>query len=278
MIPGCVGVRSNAGLENGSLALLQFDAARRDLICVWHGPGSNESAFENNVPWLHSSRIARMGGSMSVVGWGGYLRLRLPWNTENPAQPGGVALSQRPGSTPRSEARDAEFVGTVSADVRTAADDEYVATLPSVPYPFFHRAGVVPTLSIGDRVRFFPRRGLVVTVPYNNRQVVIHRVDMAAAVRETGDYLFVDSMAPGIARRGEAYAYRLRVHSRRGGVLMNLAAAPDGATLSNDGTFRWSVPPAGPSERHTVEIQLTDGSGSARAHRFDVLVLGGSGD
>ena len=129
------------------------------------------------------------------------------------------------------------------------------------------------SLSIDKRVHFFPTANLLVNIPATRDQLVLHRLDVTAALEKAGiDYLYVASLPPAEAARGSTLSYTVVVKSRRGGVHCTLDSGPKGMTLSDDGKLQWSVPMGEPAGRQGVIITVKDASGQERLHSFNIAI------
>ena len=127
-------------------------------------------------------------------------------------------------------------------------------------------------LTIDKRVHYFPTANLLVNVSAARDQLVLHRLDLTAALEKTGiDYLFVTSLPPASATPGSTLSYAIAVQSRRGGLRYTLDSGPQGMTLSDDGKLQWSVPAGQPAGRQGVIVTITDASGQEILHAFDIV-------
>jgi len=128
-------------------------------------------------------------------------------------------------------------------------------------------------LSIDKRVHFFPTANLLVNIPATRDQLVLRRLDVAAALEKAGiDYLFVTSLPPATVSRGSTLTYTIAVKSRRGGVRCTLDNGPVGMTLSADGKLQWSVPAGEPVGRQGVIVTIKDAAGQEVLHSFNIAV------
>jgi hypothetical protein len=126
----------------------------------------------------------------------------------------------------------------------------------------------LPEPSLDRRVFALPQ--VIVTIPFTNDRIVLHRLDLEAVLEKTGiDYLFVASTPPRVAQVGAEWTYPIAVRSKRGGVKMALETAPDGMTLEG-GTLRWT--PRSDAKPPTVIVRVADASGQELYHTIQLLV------
>ncbi len=129
------------------------------------------------------------------------------------------------------------------------------------------------TMTIDKRIHFFPTANLLVNVSAARDQLILHRLDVTAALEKAGiDYLYVTSLPPTVAVPGSTLSYAIAVKSRRGGVHCTLDSGPEGMTLSDDGKLQWSVPAGEPLGRQGVIITIKDASGQEILHSFNIAI------
>ena len=134
----------------------------------------------------------------------------------------------------------------------------------------FDRSG---PLSIDKRVHFFPTANLLVNIPTMRDQLVLHRLDVNAALEKAGiDYLYVTSLPPTTASRGSTFTYTIAVKSRQGSIRYTLDSGPDGMTISDHGDLKWSVPASEPVGRQGVIVTIKDASGQEILHSFNITI------
>ena len=115
--------------------------------------------------------------------------------------------------------------------------------------------------------------GVLVTVPADNRRLVLERADVAAALDRSGiNYLFVTSRPPREVKRGAAFTYRVQVKSKKGGLRFNLDAGPEGMMVSPEGVVSWEVPARFAEKEADVILTVTDGGGQERFHTFRLRI------
>jgi hypothetical protein len=138
----------------------------------------------------------------------------------------------------------------------------------------FDELKAVSTLYWEQRVHYYPRSGLLVTLakPPNGDRLILRRIDLVALMDKAGmDYLFVNSQPP-VAKAGTPFSYRLDVRSKKGGVRVKLESGPPGMQVTPAGQITWAVP-ADFAERETdVLLTIADASGQEVFHNFKVGV------
>ncbi len=275
-VPGRLAIVQPTTSDVGTLALMCFETGL-EPISLWSDPKWLGTPFRAVQPGPAKPERSNEY-KFYVPGWGGALRMVIPTAKSYPTFshiPISLSAAERYGievDTANNET--APPMGWFSPEVQTVHDDHPVARLQRAPYPLLGRHHPPNRVPEAAPFHFLPAIDLLVVVPYTNREVLLHRAHLADAIEQRGSDLFVLSVPADIARRGTTYSYPLQVYSRHGGVQMRLAAAPPGATLSEHGVLSWQVPDTGPHQHHHVEIQLTDRSGTSRAHQFDLLVPG----
>ena len=129
------------------------------------------------------------------------------------------------------------------------------------------------TMTIDKRLHFFPTANLLVNVSAARDQLILHRLDLTAALEKAGiDYLYVTSLPPTLAAPGSTLSYAIAVKSRRGGVHCTLDSGPEGMTLSDDGKLQWNMPAGEPLGRQGVIITIKDASGQEILHSFNIAI------
>jgi hypothetical protein len=121
-----------------------------------------------------------------------------------------------------------------------------------------------------DNVFLIPGAGLVVVLPREPDRLVLHRVDLDAALAKTdAPYLFVNSRPPA-AVPGRRFEYAVDARSKAGGVKFKLDGGPDGMELTAEGLLTWDVP-AGLAETVSVSVVVTDAAGRSVTHAFELV-------
>ncbi|WP_417388105.1 hypothetical protein [Gimesia sp.] len=112
------------------------------------------------------------------------------------------------------------------------------------------------------RLRFVPDAHVISFLPESRDEIILHRFDVDAALKETGtDYLFVTSFPTRDAERGDTYQYRVRFKSNTKPVKYKVMNAPVGMTVSPEGLIHWDVPANSTSDKERVYLVLESPSG-----------------
>jgi hypothetical protein len=165
--------------------------------------------------------------------------------------------------------------GTGSLAFRLPFDDRALARLEDVEGIWFNRgaSGSSPDLTFDKRIIYIPEAQLLITVPMTDDRLVLRRFDLDETLEKSGlDYLFVTSVPPGIAGRGEEYRYTLSVKAKKPGVKVRLDAGPPGMKVSEAGELTWAVPADFKSAEAEVSLTVSDSTGQEVPHAFKVAV------
>ncbi|MEX0867112.1 MAG: hypothetical protein WD030_07120 [Pirellulales bacterium] len=122
------------------------------------------------------------------------------------------------------------------------------------------------------RVQLVPKENLLVTMPSDNRTIVIRPFNLRKQLRRSiDDYVYVRSIPPLAVTKGEAFQYRVRVQSSTKSNRITLQDGPESAKLT-DGTLEWNVPAefAEPWARFLIAVSNADGK--EVFHSFEVAV------
>jgi hypothetical protein len=131
--------------------------------------------------------------------------------------------------------------------------------------------------ALQSRMRYFPDRGLLVTLPGNDRQIRVLVADVKSHfAAHDADYLFVISLPPVTAVVGKPYSYQLETLTNAKKVTFNLESGPDGMTVDARGQVQWTPKsrPAG-SVEHIVLAARSD-NGREAFQSFEVSIERGS--
>ncbi|MEM7560844.1 MAG: DUF1559 domain-containing protein, partial [Planctomycetota bacterium] len=145
-----------------------------------------------------------------------------------------------------------------------------VRTLAELPYP--------PLIAPGNRARkldemvfFNPAAKVVVLTPPSKSYLMLKRFDLDAILKASGeDYLYVHSDSSRSAEPGGSIKHKIDVRSSRGGVSLELLAAPEGATLSDEGQLSWTIPAGFAESSARVTIAIKDDSEKELLRQFTV--------
>jgi len=126
-------------------------------------------------------------------------------------------------------------------------------------------------LAVDKRFHFIPGAQLIVAIPKANDRLLLRRFDILRTMKEGDiDYLFVASSPVTSASPGGAYAYPIRVESKRGDVKFILESAPEGMKISPSGDISWQA--GATAGESAVIVRITDASGQELFHSFKISV------
>jgi len=112
------------------------------------------------------------------------------------------------------------------------------------------------------RLRYVPDAHVISFLPESRDEIILHRFDVDAALKETGtDYLFVTSFPTRNVERGDTYQYRVRFKANTKPVKYKVMNAPAGMTVSPEGLIHWDVPANSTSDKERVYLVLESPSG-----------------
>ncbi len=121
------------------------------------------------------------------------------------------------------------------------------------------------------RVHLIPEAQVLATLRKDRRHLVLRRVDVLAALRDSAQpRLLVLSAPPRKVRPGETWRYGVRVHSCSPEVSYILDSAPPGMSVSREGLITWRVPADAPAGPTSVILRIHDGSGEELYHAFTI--------
>jgi hypothetical protein len=129
------------------------------------------------------------------------------------------------------------------------------------------------TINHDRRIHFIPDARLVIGIPTTNDRLVLYRFDPEQALEKSGiDYLLVTSQPPLTASKGRAYAYTLRIKSKKGGVKCKLESGPAGMKVTPDGKLTWEVPRDFADAEVAVILTVSDATGQEIFHNFTLTL------
>jgi len=141
-----------------------------------------------------------------------------------------------------------------------------------------HRFGPnrnAPNLPLDKRIHFWPAYYLTATLTGTLDQLVLRRTDLGQEFAKTTDpFLFVSSVPPRRAVKGQPFTYQLEVAARRGGVRTIVESGPPGMTVSGKGLVQWPVPADFAEAEVNVILVVKDAGGQEIFHTFRVRVEG----
>ena len=128
-------------------------------------------------------------------------------------------------------------------------------------------------------VRFhnLPWANLLITLPPGNREIVLRNFDLMATLHQTGlEYLFIDSIPPCEATRGQSLSYQIQAKSRAVGLKYKLEAGPETMTVSPDGLVTWNVPTNFGQDDTQAIVSVRNEAGKEVLHSFRLKIVEGA--
>lgn len=123
------------------------------------------------------------------------------------------------------------------------------------------------------RIWFIPEAKALITIPTGQEKLVLHKLDVDAALEKSEiDYLFVASRPPLAVRKGGALSYAMQVKSKKGGVKFSVSSGPDGLSVDARGVVSWRVPADYKEKTANVIISVTDRAEQEAFHSFTLNV------
>ncbi len=157
---------------------------------------------------------------------------------------------------------------TIRTAIHLASDSRPLVSVPNLTLAHNNEAWTGDSLTFDKRLLFVPQAKVIVTIPYTNDRIVLHRLDIDEALEKSGiDYLIVTSRPPTEMTPGATISYPIKVKSKQGGVTYNLDAGPKGMKLSADGKLTWKVP-ADVAGEETIVVTVKDKAGQEVFHTF----------
>jgi mono/diheme cytochrome c family protein len=123
------------------------------------------------------------------------------------------------------------------------------------------------------RIHYLSSANVLVNLPESNDRVVLRPLNLMEELKRSGqDYLFVLSRPDKHVAAGKLFTYRMDIRSKESIAGCRLESGPEGLTVFNSGTVRWSAP-ARP-DRHPARVIITIQSASCKEfqHSFDLVV------
>jgi hypothetical protein len=250
----------HAGISPQKYVLMRLDEGRTTVLASPDAHGFNGHWA---LPSADGSLIFRSGGGM----YSGNMRIIAADSFK-----GSVVL---PTEDPRFFLAVRPHGGdTDEVTIHASADRRPVWTVPGIDKMI--NSGLYTHWGQIDgepRVRFLPSARVLLTLPEGNDSVVLRRLDLRAALNESGqDYLFVRSVPPFRAPAGDTLVYRVEVESKAGSLRFTLDQGPDGMTVSPGGVVRWPVPPRYTGKTARAVLTIKDARGKGLIHSFQVAI------
>ena len=159
--------------------------------------------------------------------------------------------------------------GTVRLAVHAPRDPNPLFTLPRLAAVDALCDGPPWSWRFEENVFFVPAAGLIAVLPRDRDRLILHRLDVNAALaKSAAEYFFVNSRPPSLVP-GKRFEYAIEALSKKGGVSFKLAAGPNGMAITRDGRLTWDVP-VGLKEAVTVSVIIDDAAGREMTHTVEL--------
>jgi hypothetical protein len=123
----------------------------------------------------------------------------------------------------------------------------------------------------GQTCTFVPQAGILAFTRPRSRSVYLLPYDVRDVLASLPPQLYVASVPPCSAQRGQRWSYRIRLvggHKAR----YQLDFGPKGMAMSADGLMEWPVPQNAAREGVDVIVRMTDAADTIAYHKFRILV------
>jgi hypothetical protein len=170
-------------------------------------------------------------------------------------------------------------VGAKDQDERTRGATVYmlgvpkaIARLRDIGLATFDAMPAVREVGIENTIHLIPRANLVVVIPPSLDRLLLHPVDLARGLEETGlDYVLVTSTPPATFVPGQAFQYQVEVKTKAGKATFVLEAAPAGMTVSKEGRLVWQPPANFTPKSVDVSIRVRGTPAQETFHTFTLM-------
>jgi hypothetical protein len=127
--------------------------------------------------------------------------------------------------------------------------------------------------SFDKHVHFIPQAKLIITIPFTDDRLILHRFDADEALERSNiDYILITSEPPFVAKKGQTYLYQAAVKSRKGEVKYRLDSNPKGMQINEKGLITWRVPADFVASESAVILSARNGSGREVFQRFTLCI------
>lgn len=124
-----------------------------------------------------------------------------------------------------------------------------------------------------ERFYWIPWAGGIATIPADNKHVHLRRFHLPDALAANDpNFLFVDSIPPKTALRGESFEYEISAHSGAKKPAFELAVAPAGMSINKKGKIRWRVPEKLRGRTADVIVNVKNRKGREVFHSFELQI------
>ncbi len=122
--------------------------------------------------------------------------------------------------------------------------------------------------TLEKRYHFLPELKLLITIPPTNDQLILRRVDLVEALKNSDrTYIVVTSPKPRSATSGSSFKHQL-THLASEDVAYEIAFAPPNMSISADGMLTWDVPKGDRGKIHRVVLLARLPGGLEQFHSF----------
>lgn len=122
-------------------------------------------------------------------------------------------------------------------------------------------------------IHWIPWANLLVTLEYDKQKIHLRRFDLLQALGKPDmDYVFVDSIPPATAYRGDTLEYQISARSNSPDVKYKLASGPEGLSVSQAGKVQWRVPADSAERWSQVIVSVTNAVGKEAFHSFRLKI------
>ena len=142
---------------------------------------------------------------------------------------------------------------SVAASVNAAGDGTrlLIAGLDKIDRGGPNESSIQDDFTVEKRFHLIPAANLLITIPFSNDRLVVHRLDIGKALDQFADDRLVVTSSPILEQsRARPSSSRSMPGRRPSGLKYTLVSGPDGLTVSPTGRLSWPSPrPPGRSAR-----------------------------
>ena len=128
--------------------------------------------------------------------------------------------------------------------------------------------------TVDKRFHLIPAASLLITIPFSNDRLVVHRLDIGKALDQLADDRLVVTSSPiQDTESGKAIEQQIEARSKAGGLKYTLVSGPNGLTVSPTGRLSWPSPrlqSVGDVVKAVVAIK--DSSGQQYSHAITIRI------
>lgn len=129
-------------------------------------------------------------------------------------------------------------------------------------------------LTLDKRVFLSPQLSLLATLPLENRSVLLRKIDLWNALRDSKiNFLHIPGAVPRHLKSGEVFSSLLKVESSSTQPIeFELLQGPDGMTISSEGQITWPTTTEVAGSTHRLLIRLSTKEGIERLWTHELTV------